>query len=173
MKVAVLGSGVIGVTTAYYLALAGHEVVVLDRQPGPALETSFANAGEISPGYASPWAAPDIPMKALKWLFMKHAPLILKPKPDPAMLAWLLRTLGNCTAERYAVNKSRMMRLAQYSRQCLIVLRVDTGIRYDERSRGTLQLFRTQKQVDAAAKDIDVLRRDGVPFVVLDPAGCI
>jgi D-amino-acid dehydrogenase len=173
MKVAVLGSGVIGVTSAYYLARAGHEVTVVDRQPGAALETSFGNAGEISPGYASPWAAPDIPQKALKWLFMKHAPLILRPKPDPAMLAWLLRTLRNCTPERYAVNKRRMMRLAEYSRERLIALRADTGIRYDERQQGTLQLFRTQKQVDAAAKDIEVLRRDGVRFEVLDPAGCV
>ncbi|WP_315838868.1 D-amino acid dehydrogenase [Bradyrhizobium prioriisuperbiae] len=173
MKVAVLGSGVIGVTSAYYLAKAGHEVTVVDRQPGAALETSFGNAGEISPGYASPWAAPDIPQKALKWLFMKHAPLVLRPKPDPAMLAWLLRTLRNCTPERYAVNKRRMMRLAEYSRERLIALRADTGIRYDERQQGTLQLFRTQKQVDAAAKDIEVLRRDGVRFEVLDPAGCV
>lgn len=173
MKVAVLGSGVIGVTSAYYLAKAGHEVTVVDRQPGAALETSFGNAGEISPGYASPWAAPDIPQKALKWLFMKHAPLVLRPKPDPAMLAWLLRTLRNCTPERYAVNKRRMMRLAEYSRERLIALRADTGIRYDERQQGTLQLFRTRKQVDAAAKDIEVLRRDGVRFEVLDPAGCV
>ena len=83
MRVIVLGSGVIGVTSAYYLAEAGHEVVVLDRQEGPALETSFANAGEVSPGYASPWAAPGIPIKALKWLFMRHRPLFIWPKPDP------------------------------------------------------------------------------------------
>ena len=83
MKVIVLGSGVIGVTSAWYLAEAGHEVVVLDRQPGPALETSFANAGEISPGYASPWAAPGIPLKALKWLFMRHSPLFIRPSLEP------------------------------------------------------------------------------------------
>ena len=82
MRVIVLGAGVIGVTSAYYLAKEGHEVTVIDRQPGPALETSFANAGEISPGYASPWAAPGIPMKAVKWLFMHHAPLIIQARPD-------------------------------------------------------------------------------------------
>ena len=87
MKVIVLGSGVIGVTSAWYLAEAGHEVVVLDRQPGPALETSFANAGEISPGYASPWAAPGIPLKALKWLFMRHSPLFIRPTPSPRCCA--------------------------------------------------------------------------------------
>ena len=89
MKVVVLGGGVIGVTTAYYLAKQGHEVVVVERQPGPGLETSFANAGEISPGYASPWAGPGIPAKALKWLFMQHAPLILRLKVDFSMLMWI------------------------------------------------------------------------------------
>src|SRR3546814_20068858 len=82
MKVIVLGAGVVGVTSAWYLAEAGHEVVLVDRQPGPALETSFANAGELSPGYASPWAAPGIQTKALRWLFMKHAPLTIQPRPD-------------------------------------------------------------------------------------------
>jgi D-amino-acid dehydrogenase len=173
MKVAVLGSGVIGVTTAYYLALAGHEVVVMDRQPGPALETSFANAGEISPGYASPWAAPDIPLKAMKWLFMRYSPLILRPKPDPRMLAWMLAILRNCTSARYARNKVRMVRLAGYSREMLIKLRADTGIQYDQRMRGTLQLFRTQHQLDGMARDVAVLRAGGVPFEILDRQGCI
>ena len=173
MKVVVLGAGVIGVTSAWYLAQAGHEVTVIDRQPAPALETSFANAGEISPGYASPWAAPGIPMKALKWLFMEHAPLIVQPKPDWAKISWLARMLMNCTTEAYAVNKSRMVRLAEYSRDCLIQLREDTGITYDERTKGTLQLFRAEKQVAAAEKDIAVLRADGVAFEVLDAQGCI
>jgi D-amino-acid dehydrogenase len=173
MKVVVLGAGVIGVTSAWYLAQAGHEVTVIDRQPAPALETSFANAGEISPGYASPWAAPGIPMKALKWLFMEHAPLIVQPKPDWAKISWLARMLMNCTAEAYAVNKSRMVRLAEYSRDCLIQLRQDTGIAYDQRTQGTLQLFRTEKQVAAAEKDIAVLKADGVAFEVLDADGCI
>jgi len=173
MRVVILGAGVIGVTTAWYLARAGHEVTVLDRQSGPALETSFANAGEISPGYSAPWAGPGIPMKAIKWLFMKHAPLIVQPMPDAAKVRWVLQMLTNCTSSAYAVNKSRMVRLAEYSRDCLIDLRKDTGIAYDQRTQGTLQLFRTQKQVEAAAKDIAVLQADGVPFEVLDRAGCI
>ena len=173
MKVVVLGSGVIGVTSAWYLAQAGHQVTVIDRQPAPAMETSFANAGEISPGYASPWAAPGIPLKALKWMFMKHAPLIIQPQMDWAKLSWMARMLMNCTAGAYAVNKSRMVRLAEYSRDCLIDLRAETGISYDERTQGTLQLFRTEKQVTAAAKDIAVLRADGVPFEVLDTDACI
>ena len=173
MKIVILGSGVIGVTSAWYLAEAGHEVVVIDRQPGPALETSFANAGEISPGYASPWAAPGIPMKALRWLTMRHAPLILRPRVDMAMLRWLIAMLGNCNARDYAINKSRMVRLAEYSRDCLIALRAQTGITYDERTQGTLQLFREAKQLDGMAKDVAVLQADGVPFEVLDPAACI
>lgn len=173
MKIAVLGSGVVGVTTAYYLAQTGHEVTVIDRQVGPALETSFGNAGEISPGYASPWAAPGIPQKAIKWLMMKHAPLVLRPQLDSEMLAWLLAMLGNCTARRYALNKERMVRLAEYSRDRLIDLRAATGIAYDERMQGTLQLFRTQYQLDGVGKDIAVLRAGGVPFEVLDRAGCI
>ncbi|MFT2215625.1 D-amino acid dehydrogenase [Rhizobium giardinii] len=173
MKIVILGAGVIGVTTAYYLAQSGHDVTVLDRQSGPALETSFANAGEISPGYASPWAAPGIPQKAVKWLFMKHAPLIIRPRADLATLHWMSAMLRNCTAARYAVNKSRMVRLAEYSRDCLIALREETGISYDHRTQGTLQLFRTQKQVDGVAKDIEVLSADGVPFDLLDPDGCV
>lgn len=104
MKVIILGAGVIGVTTAYQLAKLGHEVLVLDRQSGPALETSYANAGEVSFGYCSPWAAAGIPMKAVT------APLILRPKLDAAMLSWLVRMLSNCTATRYALNKGRMLR---------------------------------------------------------------
>jgi D-amino-acid dehydrogenase len=173
MKVTILGSGVIGVTSAYYLAKAGHKVTVLDRQSGPGLETSFANAGEISPGYASPWAAPGIPQKAIKWMLMKHAPLVLRPRPDPEMAIWLTQMLRNCTSVRYAVNKSRMVRLAEYSRDKLIELRAATGIRYDDRQAGTLQVFRSEKQLEGIGKDIAVLRKDGVPFEVLDVAGCV
>ena len=173
MKIVILGSGVVGVTSAWYLARAGHDVTVIDRQPAAALETSFANAGEISPGYSTPWAAPGIPLKAVKWMFQKHAPLVIQPRPDFAKLSWMAKMLMNCTAEAYHVNKSRMVRLAEYSRDCLGELRAETGITYDERTQGTLQLFRTQKQVDGAAKDIEVLRQDGVPFEVLDRAGCV
>ncbi len=173
MKIAVLGSGVIGVTSAWYLAQAGHEVVVVDRQSGAALETSFANAGEISPGYASPWAAPGLMIKAARWLMMEHAPLILRPRIDMAMLRWLIAMLGNCNARDYAINKARMVRLATFSREKLMELRRDTGIQYDERMLGTLQLFREQKQMDGIGKDIAVLQADGVPFEVLDRTGCI
>ena len=173
MRVLVLGGGVIGVTSAYYLAKAGHEVTVIDRQAEPARETSFANAGEVSPGYASPWAGPGVPIKAIKWLLMKHGPLVIRPRPDPAMWLWLLKTLRNCTSARYAVNKRRMIPIAEYSRDCLRALRAEIGIRYDERSLGTLQLFRTQSQLDGTGGDIAVLKQYGVPYDVLDRAGCI
>lgn len=173
MKVVVLGSGVVGVTTAYYLALAGHDVVVVDRQCGPALETSFGNAGEISPSYASPWAGPDIPGKVLTWLLMRYSPLVLRPKADWQMIQWMIATLGQCTAARYARNKSKMVRLANFSRQMLISLRSQTGIEYDHRTQGTLVLLRTQSQCDGIAKDVQVLKSYGVPFEILDQKGCL
>ncbi|MBV5264859.1 D-amino acid dehydrogenase [Pinisolibacter aquiterrae] len=173
MKVIVLGSGVVGTTTAWYLARAGHEVEVIDRQPAPALETSFANAGEVSPGYSSPWAAPGIPWKAVKWMFAPHAPLVIRPKLDAAMWKWMAQMLGNCTASAYATNKARMVRIAEYSRDVLKDLRAETGIAYDDRSRGTLEVFRTQKQIDGIAADLKVLESFGVPYEVLDRAGCI
>ena len=173
MKVLVLGSGVIGVTSAYYLAQAGHEVTVIDRQPKPGLETSFANAGEVSPGYSSPWAGPGVPVKAIKWLLMKHGPLVVRPKLDPVMWVWVLKMLRNCTSARYAVNKGRMIPIAEYSRDCLRALRGETGIHYDERAQGTLQLFRHHYQLDHTAGDIAVLKQYGVPFEVLDREGCI
>jgi D-amino-acid dehydrogenase len=172
VKVLILGSGVIGVTSAYYLAKAGHEVEVIDRQPKPALETSFANAGEVSPGYSSPWAGPGVPVKAIKWLLMKHGPLVIRPKLDPVMWIWLLKMLRNCTSARYAVNKSRMIPIAEYSRDRLRALRSETGIRYDEREQGTLQLFRDPAQLEHTADDIAVLKQYGVPYEVLDRDGC-
>ncbi len=173
MKIIVLGSGVLGTTTAYFLAKAGHEVVVIDRQPSPAQETSFANAGEVSPGYSAPWAAPGVPVKAVKWMFMRHAPLILRPHLDPFQWKWMASMLRNCTSARYALNKGRMVRLAEYSRDVLRTLRADTGIAYDERSQGTLQLFRKPQQVEASAADMAVLDQFGVPYQALDVEGCL
>jgi len=170
MRVVILGSGVVGVTSAYYLARAGHEVTVIDREAGPALETSFANAGQISPGYASPWAAPGVPLKAVKWMFEKHAPLAMRLDGTTFQLKWMWQMLQNCTQSRYSVNKGRMVRLAEYSRDCLQALRADTGIQYEGRTGGTLQVFRTQQQLDGAAKDIAVLRDANVPFELLAPA---
>jgi len=173
MRVLVLGAGVIGTASAYYLAKSGHEVTVIDRQPGPALETSFGNAGELSYGYASPWAGPGIPVKAIKWLLMPDGPLVIRPMLDPKMWIWGLRLLANCTVAAYARNKSRMVRLAEYSRDKMIELRADTSIDYEGREQGTLQLFRTQKQLDHIHGDVEVLKQYGVPFEVLDPKGCV
>ncbi|MDL0437996.1 D-amino acid dehydrogenase [Stutzerimonas frequens] len=170
MRVLVLGSGVVGTASAYYLARAGFEVVVVDRQPAVAMETSFANAGQVSPGYASPWAAPGVPLKAMKWLLQRHAPLAIKLTGDVDQYLWMTQMLRNCTAVRYAVNKERMVRLSEYSRDCLDELRAETGIAYEGRQLGTTQLFRTQAQLDAAAKDIAVLERSGVPYELLDRA---
>lgn len=171
MRVLILGAGVIGTASAYYLARAGFEVVVVDRQSAVAMETSFANAGQISPGYASPWAAPGVPLKAIKWLLQRHAPLAIKLTGDIRQYLWMAQMLRNCTAARYALNKERMVRLSEYSRDCLDELRAETGIAYEGRQLGTTQLFRTQAQLDAAAKDIAVLEASGVPFELLDRAG--
>ena len=173
MKVVVLGSGVIGTTTAYYLARAGADVTVIDRQAGPALETSFANAGQVSPGYSTPWAAPGIPLKALKWLFQRHAPLRIRPDGTLFQLRWLAAMLRQCSPAHYALNKERLMRVANYSRDCLRELRAETGIAYEQRTAGTLQLFRSPAQLDAVGRDTAVLRELGVPHEVLDRAGVL
>ena len=168
MRVVILGSGVVGVASAWYLAKAGHEVTVIDRQPGPAMETSAANAGQISPGYAAPWAAPGVPLKAVKWMFQRHAPLAVRLDGSSFQLSWMWQMLKNCNTEHYMTNKGRMVRLAEYSRDCIKALRQETGIQYEGRQGGTLQLFRTQQQFESAAKDIAVLEDAGVPYKLLE-----
>ncbi|WP_336140849.1 D-amino acid dehydrogenase [Erwinia sp. CGal63] len=169
MKVLILGSGVVGVTSAWYLAKAGHEVTVVDRQADAAEETSAGNAGQISPGYATPWAAPGIPLKAVKWMFQKHAPLAIRADGSLFQLQWMWQMLKNCNNASYATNKARMVRIAEYSRDCLRELRRDTGIHYHERQGGTLQLFRSAAQFEHAAQDIAVLKEAGVPYELLQP----
>lgn len=173
MKVLVLGGGVIGITTAWYLAEAGHEVTVVDRRPEPAMETSFANGGQISATSANPWAAPGMPLTALKWLFQPHAPLVLRPRLDPAMWRWLLRWLRNCTEARYARNRERLLRLARYSRECLSELRTQTGISYDAGTGGMLALYRDARSLDRSAREAELLERFNISSEVLDRAGCI
>jgi D-amino-acid dehydrogenase len=173
MKVLVCGAGVIGVTTAYYLAVEGHEVAVIDRLPHPGMDTSFANAGQVSWGYAAPWAAPGIPLKALRWMFERHAPLVFRPRLDPSLWRWLVQMLAHCTRDDYARSKAHMVRLAAFSAACLQELRTALNLRYDENTRGTLQLFRSQKALDAAAADSAVLTRLGVPHAFLSRAGCV
>lgn len=167
MRVIVLGSGVIGVASAYYLAQQGAEVTVLDRQAGPAEETSFGNAGQISPGYSTPWAAPGIPFKAVKWMFQHHAPLAINLDGSMWQLQWMAQMLKNCNPQSYAINKERMTRVAEYSRDCLRALRQETGIQYENRSKGTLQVFRNEAQMEAVQRDIAVLKECGVPHELL------
>lgn len=173
MEVIVLGSGVIGLTSAWYLAEAGHDVTVVERQPKSAEETSFANAGQISYGYSSPWAAPGIPVKAMKWLMQKHAPLKIKPSVSPELYLWASKMLANCNQKKYQVNKARMLRVANYSRQCLLDLRQQHDLNYEGRQQGTLQVFRNEAQIEAVAKDIQVLAESGTQYEELDVAGCI
>ena len=168
MRVVILGSGVVGVASAWYLAKAGHQVTVIDRQSGPAEETSAGNAGQISPGYAAPWAAPGVPVKAVKWMFQKHAPLAIRLDGTQFQLKWMWQMLRNCDMNHYQTNKSRMVRLAEYSRDCMKALRDDTGIQYEGRQGGTLQLFRTAQQFESASKDIAVLDDAGVPYQLLE-----
>ncbi|WP_273431174.1 D-amino acid dehydrogenase [Chitinibacter tainanensis] len=173
MQIVVIGAGVVGVTSAYYLQQAGHQVTVLERLPAPAQETSFANAGQISPGYAAPWAAPGIPLKAMKWLLQSHGPLRIRPQADPFQWQWLARMLSNCTVDAYARNKNRMVPLAEYSRDQLKLLRAQTGIDYEQRTLGTLQIFRQPKQLDNGRRDAELLAQMGVAHQLLDPAGIV
>ncbi|WP_426360340.1 D-amino acid dehydrogenase [Pseudocolwellia sp. HL-MZ19] len=174
MKVLVLGSGVIGVTSAWYLAKSGHEVTVVDRQTTVANETSFANAGQISPGYSAPWAAPGIPAKAIKWLMQELAPLKISTRDlDMETLLWMTKMVANCNSKDYHINKSRMMRVAEYSRNCLRDLRSEINIEYEHRTQGTLQLFRTESQVKSSKKDIQVLNECGVDHQILTPDECL
>jgi len=155
MKVAVLGAGVIGVTTAWYLRQAGHEVQVLDRRESPGLETSFANGGQISADHAAPWAKPGVPLQALKWMTQEDAPLLFRLRADPAQWRWGLQFLRNCTAERYKENAARLQRLGRYSRAQLQALRQDTGIQYDRAARGILVLYTEGRQFEPGMKTPD------------------
>lgn len=166
-SVLILGGGVIGVTSAYYLLKQGFDVTIIDRQSSVGQETSFANAGQISPGYSTPWAAPGIPSKAIKWLFEKHAPLAIRPDGSAFQSIWISQMLKNCTNQRYAINKERMMRVAEYSRDCLRAMRDEIGIHYEQRTLGTIQLFRKQSQLDAVNRDIKVLEELNVHYELL------
>jgi D-amino-acid dehydrogenase len=173
MKILVLGSGVIGVTSAWYLARAGHAVTLVDRQPQPAMETSFANGGQVSWGAANPWAAPGVPGKALAWLFKRHSPLVLRPRLDPDMWRWIGQMLRNCTDARYLANKERQLRLARYSHGCLTALCNETGLQYDQGKRGLLVLYRKISDLETATREVQLLDRLGITCRSLDRAACV
>ncbi len=163
MRVLVLGAGVVGVAAAWYLSRAGHAVTVVDRQPGPGLETSFANGGQVSPCHADPWANPSTPKKILKWLGRKDAPLLFHwDRWDPALWAWGLRFLANCTAGRARVNTERTLRVALYSRACLQELRTEIGLDYDQRTRGILHVYRDSAEFAHACRAAEVMQDFGL-----------
>lgn len=173
MRILVMGAGVVGVTSAYYLARAGHQVVVSDHQKSVALETSFANGGQISASHADPWAGPLTPLKALKWLGREDAPLIIRPRFDPAMWGWCLRFLANCTAGRNRINTERILRVAVYARNCLAQLRADTGIEYDQAERGILHVYSDSREFQQAVPKAELMSEYGCVRRVMDVDGCV
>ncbi|MEK9653618.1 MAG: FAD-dependent oxidoreductase, partial [Betaproteobacteria bacterium] len=154
MKVVVLGAGVIGVTTAWYLAKQGHRVTVIDREPASGLVTSFANGGQISVSQAEPWANPGAPAKIIKWLGREDAPLKFRLRADSRQWSWALRFLIECLPGRTKKNTLDILRLGIYSREKLQSLRAETGIQYDEVTRGILQIHTDEKEFSAACKRI-------------------
>ena len=173
MKVAVLGAGVVGTTAAWYLAAAGHEVRVYDRQPGAALETSFANGGQISVSHAEPWANPTAPMQVLKWIGREDAPLLFRPRADLDQWLWGLRFLRECLPSRTRRNTEAAFALAIYSRDALRELRRETAIRYDDLERGILHLHTDRKLFRHAHHEAQMLRSRGFDAEVKSAAECI
>lgn len=173
MEILVLGGGVIGVTTAWYLAADGHDVTVIERQPELANETSFANAGLVSPGHALSWASPRAPIALLRSLFDSAMPLRLRWRADARMWMWCLRFLRNCTAARWRVNSRRKLEICRYSLQALDALVADTGIDYHRRKGGILYLYRNSRALEQAMRHVRVLMDAGLDILVLDEAGCV
>lgn len=161
MRVLVLGSGVVGVTSAWYLARAGHEVTVIDRQPAPALETSFANGGQISVSHAEPWANPHVLPKALRWLGREDAPLLVRLRADPALFCWLARFLTQCPPGPTRRNIAAIVSLALYSRACLGALRAECAIPYDALQRGILHVYTDPREFAGAVHAAAVMREFG------------
>ena len=173
MRIAVLGAGVVGTTSAWYLAQAGHDVTVLERRPAPALETSFANGGQISAGHAEPWAQPSVVPKLLRWLGREDAPLLFRLRSDPAQWLWGLRFLAECRPGRFARHCRTLAGLAGYSRECLRRLRSKTGIAYDELERGILHFATSARDFDALARHAEAARALGIRREVKSAAECL
>jgi D-amino-acid dehydrogenase len=161
MKVIILGAGIIGVASAWYLAKAGHDVTVLERNAGAARETSFGNGGQISVSHAEPWANPSAPLKMLKWLGREDAPLLFRLRADPAQWRWGLRFLRECGSKRSLHNMKQLLALGTYSRGHLQALRAETGIAYDHRTRGILHYYTDAREFDAALEPSRVMRELG------------
>ena len=173
MRVAVLGAGVVGTTTAWYLARAGHEVTVIERQGTAALETSFANGGQISVSHAEPWANPNAPAKILKWLGREDAPLLFRLRADWRQWQWGLRFLLQCRASRTRENTRKLLALGLYSREQLRALRVETGIHYDELTRGILHFYTNQADFDLAVSQSALMRELGCQRELKTRADCL
>ena len=173
MKVIVLGAGVIGVTTAWFLSKSGHDVTVVDRQPAPGLETSYANGGQISVSHAEPWANPAAPLKVLKWLAREDAPLLFRLRPDVRQWLWGLSFLRECTPARTRRNIQQIVTLGLYSRATLQALRAETGIEYDQLTRGILHFYTHQAELDAAIEPARVMREHGCDIELLDAERCV
>lgn len=170
MKIIVIGAGVVGVTSAWYLTQDGHDVTVIEAREGPGLETSFGNAGGLCPGFAGPWAAPGMPLKALRWMFQRNAPLKIKPHFDPAQWVWLAQFIRNCSASQFAVNKNQMQEMAHFSKRCLTKLREETGISFDHNAAGVLQIFCTADELAYGKRSADVLAKRGISHRFLTTA---
>jgi D-amino-acid dehydrogenase len=173
MRVLILGAGILGVHTAYFLRQRGYEVIVVDRQPGAALETSFANGSQISVSQSDPWASPAAPFKVLKWLGKEDAPLLFRLKMDPNQWRWGLRFLYECLPSRTEHNTLQAMRLSEYSRRTLQAMRRETGIEYDHAEAGIMMIHSTQKSFEAAAEGAQLLIRNGERRDVLSVADAV
>ena len=173
MRVVVLGAGVVGIAAAWYLAEAGHEVTVVDRQAAAGLETSFANGGQISVSHAEPWANPGAPLKILQWMGREDSPLLWRWRVDPAQWAWGWRFLRECTVVRTRANIAAIVRLALYSRSCLQTLRSDTGIQYDQLERGILHIYTDPRELERAIPQAALMRDYGCERVVKSAGECL
>lgn len=173
MKVTVLGAGVTGITSAWFLRQAGHDVTVVDRQPGAALETSFANGGQISVSHAEPWANPGAPLKVLKWLAREDAPLLFRLRPDLNQWLWGLAFLRECTPGRTRHNIKQMVNLGLYSRAKLQQLRAETGISYDQKTQGILHFYTSEQEYADAQGPAALMREYGCELDMKTPDECV
>ena len=173
MKVVVLGAGIIGTTSAYFLAKQGHEVTVIDRQDSVSMETSHANAGCLSYGFTSPWASPGLPFSVLKWVLTGRSPLIINPNMSVETVKFLYRMFKNCNSRSYEINKSRMLRVANYSQKALLEIETDFDLYYEQKKQGSLQLFWDSKEIEKAHKDIAILDKFNINSKLLSAEECV
>ncbi|NYT69969.1 D-amino acid dehydrogenase [Pusillimonas noertemannii] len=162
MKVAVLGSGIIGTATAWWLSQAGHDVVVIERESGPAQETSRANGGQISVSYSEPWANPRMPLRLIKWLLAENAPISFRPRLDLGQWAWGLAFLRECLPSRLAPNIRAMVAMSEYSLATLRHMRAELGIEYNHLERGILNFYQDPVEFDASQDAADLMRDFGL-----------